>query len=201
MTTIPMPVADSYAIDEDTTLTVPAAGLLANDTDADGDTLTARLIGGPSHGRLTLDSNGSFSYLPDADFFGNDSFTYAADDGLGHSQATEVRITVADVSDVPLPVPGQVSSAEIAAVATAAAVSDAPVSPVVAPPAGEVVNETSQSFGSMEETAREENAESAEQVTESPQNGRSAPRGGKVDVNPGRPGRRRHDGDRSCRGW
>ena len=80
--------------------------MLANDTDADGDSLTARLIGGPSHGRLTLDSNGSFSYLPDADFFGNDSFTYAADDGLGRSQATEVRITVADVSDVPLPVPG-----------------------------------------------------------------------------------------------
>ena len=179
----PHAVADSYAIDEDTTLTVPAAGVLANDTDADADSLTARLIDGPSHGRLTLDSNGSFSYLPDDDFFGNDSFTYAADDGLRCSQATEVRITVADVSDVPLPVPGQVSSAEIAAVASAAAVSDAPVSPV-GPPAGDVTNETPQNSGFMEETASKENAESAESVTKSPQNGHSSAQGGKVAVNP-----------------
>src|SRR5207248_1125820 len=71
ITVIPVnhpPVAnnDSYATNEDTTLTVAAPGVLANDSDADGDPLTAVLVSGPSHGTLTLASDGSFSYMPAA---------------------------------------------------------------------------------------------------------------------------------------
>src|SRR6185437_4031464 len=77
----PVAVADSYSTNEDTTLTVAAAGVLSNDTDVDGDTLTAVKVTDPSHGVLTLNSNGSFTYVPAANYHGSDSFTYKANDG------------------------------------------------------------------------------------------------------------------------
>ena len=55
----PVAADDSYATDEDTPLTVAAPGVLANDTDVDGDTLTAVLVTGPAHGTLTLNADGS----------------------------------------------------------------------------------------------------------------------------------------------
>lgn len=51
---------DSYATAEDTPLMVAAPGMLANDTDVDGDPLTAILVSGPTHGSVTLNANGSF---------------------------------------------------------------------------------------------------------------------------------------------
>src|SRR5439155_25987135 len=85
------PVAgdDSYVVDPNATLVVDAAhGVLANDTDVDSTTLTAALVTAPSHGTLTLNVNGSFSYTPDADYHGIDSFVYIASDGLLPAQAT-----------------------------------------------------------------------------------------------------------------
>ena len=55
--------------------------MLANDTDVDGDALTAVLVTGPAHGTLTLNADGSFTYTPDANYNGADSFTYSANDG------------------------------------------------------------------------------------------------------------------------
>ena len=53
----PVGVADGYATNEDTALVIAAAaGVLGNDTDADGDALTAVLVQGPSHGSLTLNA-------------------------------------------------------------------------------------------------------------------------------------------------
>ena len=78
----PVAVDDDYSIDEDNTLDVAAWGVLDNDTDADDDTLTAELVSGPSNGMLTLNADGSFSYTPNANFNGEDSFTYMANDGL-----------------------------------------------------------------------------------------------------------------------
>ena len=74
------PVAgeDDYATDEDTPLRVDAPGVLGNDTDRNGDALTAALVSGPQHGQVTLESDGSFTYTPDADFNGSDSFRYRA---------------------------------------------------------------------------------------------------------------------------
>src|SRR5439155_894991 len=69
---------DTYTTPEDTQLTVSAPGVLANDTDADGDTLTAVLVSGPSHGTLTLNADGSLVYMPALNFNGTDTFTYKA---------------------------------------------------------------------------------------------------------------------------
>src|SRR5262249_29321736 len=77
----PTATADAYSTDEDTTLTVGAPGVLGNDADVDGDSLTAALVAGPTHGMLTLSSNGSFTYTPAANFNGTDSFTYKPNDG------------------------------------------------------------------------------------------------------------------------
>ena len=78
----PTAVADAYSTVEDTALTVDAAtGLLLNDSDADGDAITATLVSQPDHGLVVLNADGSFSYTPDAEFSGTDSFTYALSDG------------------------------------------------------------------------------------------------------------------------
>ena len=77
----PVAVNDSYATDEDTPLTVAAPGVLGNDTDVDSAILTAVLVTGPTHGTLTLNGDGSFTYTPAANFNGSDSFTYKANDG------------------------------------------------------------------------------------------------------------------------
>ncbi|WP_162276021.1 Ig-like domain-containing protein, partial [Roseimaritima ulvae] len=70
------------------------SGVLSNDVDNDGDTLTAVLVAGPSDGTLSLQPNGGFTYTPDAGFAGTDTFTYQADDGLAVSNTATVSITV-----------------------------------------------------------------------------------------------------------
>ena len=98
----PVAVADSYTVNEDATLTVDAAsGVLANDTDVEGDAKTAEVVTNPSHGTLTLNANGSFTYTPTANYFGPDSFTYRAKDANGQSQPITVTITVVGVNDAP----------------------------------------------------------------------------------------------------
>ena len=99
--TVPTAVDNAYATDEDTPLTVPAPGVLGNDTDIDLNTLTAVQVSGPSHGTLALAAAGSFVYTPAANFHGTDSFTYAANDGIGQSLAATVQITVNPVNDTP----------------------------------------------------------------------------------------------------
>src|SRR6185503_15625964 len=77
----PVAVNDGYATTEDTPLNVSAPGILANDTDADTNTLSAILVSGPTHGTLTLNADGSFTYTPATNYTGPDSFTYRASDG------------------------------------------------------------------------------------------------------------------------
>ena len=92
---------DSYTTDEDTTLVVSAMGVLANDSDADGDSLTANLVSGTSDGTLTLNPNGSLSYTPNADFNGTDSFSYQVNDGTIDSSVATAAITVTAINDAP----------------------------------------------------------------------------------------------------
>ena len=74
----PLAEDDYYETFADQTLTVDAVnGVLANDNDEDiTDIIYADLITGPSHGTLTLNADGSFEYIPDPGFFGEDSFVY-----------------------------------------------------------------------------------------------------------------------------
>ena len=68
--------------------------VLANDTSGSGNPLTAQLVSGPSNGQLTLNADGTFSYTPNANFWGTDSFTYSAADGTNVSAPATVTITV-----------------------------------------------------------------------------------------------------------
>jgi VCBS repeat-containing protein len=96
---------DAYSVDEDTVLNVAAAvGVLANDTDANGDVLTASRVSGPDHGSLQLNFDGSFTYTPEADFFGSDTFMYRAGDGEFETALTTVAITVNPINDAPVAV-------------------------------------------------------------------------------------------------
>jgi len=91
------PVAndDSYTTVSPQTLVVAAPGVLANDTDVDlGTTLTAAATSMPGNGTLTLNADGSFTYAPDAGFYGSDSFSYEANDGTSSSNMAVVSLTV-----------------------------------------------------------------------------------------------------------
>ncbi len=90
----PQAADDSYTTRENATLNVPAPGLLGNDSDIDGDTLTAVPDTGPLHGILTLNSDGSFTYAPAPNYSGQDSFTYQAYDGNDYSRLATVNITI-----------------------------------------------------------------------------------------------------------
>jgi VCBS repeat-containing protein len=99
----PVAAADSYGVGEDGQFFFAAAnGVLANDTDPDGNPLTATLVTGPANGTLTLNPNGSFSYTPNANYHGPDSFTYRAGDGSLSSEPVTVSINVAPVNDAPV---------------------------------------------------------------------------------------------------
>ena len=70
----------------------PGNGVLANDTDADGDALYTVLVRRPEHGTVTLLRDGTFTYVPGPSFTGVDSFVYKADDGLFTSGPATVTI-------------------------------------------------------------------------------------------------------------
>ncbi|WP_338016066.1 Ig-like domain-containing protein [Meridianimarinicoccus roseus] len=92
----PDAVDDSYSTGFETTLVVGAAsGLLANDTDPEGDTLLAPLFTGNTvNGIYEIQTDGSFTYTPNAGFTGTDTFTYEADDQNGGFDTATVTITV-----------------------------------------------------------------------------------------------------------
>lgn len=91
----PLAASDSYSTTEGMTLSVPAlAGVLANDSDVENDSLTAILASDPMSGTLSLQPDGSFVYTPTAGFSGTDSFTYQADDGQALSAPATVTLIV-----------------------------------------------------------------------------------------------------------
>ncbi|MHB8900072.1 MAG: cadherin-like domain-containing protein, partial [Thermoguttaceae bacterium] len=109
----PDAVDDAYALAEDGSLTVDRPeGLLANDSDADGDPLYAHLVQGPEHGTLTVGRYGSFTYTPEPNFSGTDRFTYTAGDLDAESQPATVLLAVAPVNDTPAAIGDAYSASE-----------------------------------------------------------------------------------------
>lgn len=101
----PTAVADDYSVDEDGSLTADGiapnpAGVLANDTGG----VEAVLVSDASSGTLSLAGDGTFTYTPNANFFGSDQFTYVANDGAGgpNSNVATVAITVNGLPDAPV---------------------------------------------------------------------------------------------------
>ena len=93
---------DNYNILENTSLNIDsAAGVLSNDSDADGDNLTVSNFDNNSTegGSVSVNNDGSFSYTPATDFTGIDSFNYTVDDGNGGTDTATVTVEVTADSD------------------------------------------------------------------------------------------------------
>jgi hypothetical protein len=101
----PIAVDDSYTTNEDYSLEIPAPGVLTNDSIVEGDVLSAFLVVPPEHGVLGLNLDGSFSYIPEANYNGLDGFLYEANDGFFDSNLASVQLTVTPINDAPLSQP------------------------------------------------------------------------------------------------
>lgn len=99
---LPRAANDAYQTYEDVVLNIAAPGVLTNDTDADGDALTASLVSGPTRGTLALNADGSFTYTPPLNYSGTATFTYEMSDGNGGTALAVVTITIAPVNDPPI---------------------------------------------------------------------------------------------------
>ena len=114
------PVAhnDVATIAEDGVLN--GTNLLSNDTDPDGNVLTINTIpaSGPTHGTLIINSNGTYSYTPDANYNGTDNFTYqVCDNGAPSLCSTAlVTISVTAVNDPPVAMNDLVTISEDASI-------------------------------------------------------------------------------------
>jgi VCBS repeat-containing protein len=94
---IPVANAATFDTDEDTTLTGTLTG-----SDADSSPITFSLGTQAAHGTVTVNADGTFSYVPNADYNGTDTFTFVANDGLSDSVPATVTITIHAVNDAPV---------------------------------------------------------------------------------------------------
>ena len=110
--TNPVAQDDSYNTNEDTELIIQEPGVLGNDYDPDDsqDNLTAVLDASSIHGTIQLHQNGSFTYHPDANYYGLDNFSYFAFDGQYISNITTVYLTILSQNDAPIAVNDSVST-------------------------------------------------------------------------------------------
>jgi hypothetical protein len=97
------PVAkdEAYSTQTGVTLTVAAPGVLANDTDADGDALAANLVDGSGNGSLSLSANGRFTFTSGGSFVGTRTFTYRVSDSVASSGVATVSIDVRPLTPPP----------------------------------------------------------------------------------------------------
>src|SRR5262249_22615466 len=77
---------------------IAAPGVVKNDTDIDGDSLSSRVVTGPAHGTLTLNLDGSFAYNPANGYTGPDSFTYQADSGQAVNNLSNIATVLINVT-------------------------------------------------------------------------------------------------------
>jgi Ca2+-binding RTX toxin-like protein len=92
---------DAYTLDEAATLSIDVlSGVLANDSDAENDALTAILVSDVSHGTLSLNSDGSFSYTHNGSNHFSDSFSYKTNDGTEDSNTVNVSFTIIPINSI-----------------------------------------------------------------------------------------------------
>lgn len=120
----PTAVPDTFFVLVDRPLTVNPPGVLSNDSDIDGDSLTAKKVSSPAHGVLTLAADGGFTYTPASEYTGLDAFSYRAFDGTDNSA---IRLVTLNVSAIPIPTP---TTAPPTAVPSAAPSAEATVAPL-----------------------------------------------------------------------
>ena len=108
----PFAAPDSYQGIEGSPLSVAASGVLVNDGDLEGDSLSAILVNDVINGTLNLNPDGSFLYTPGPGFFGTDAFSYRASDGELVSEPVLVTIEVAPVNDPPVAIDDSYSTQE-----------------------------------------------------------------------------------------
>ena len=111
--TAPVATADAYPTMQGQTLVVPASGVLANDRSPDGLPLAATLGSPPTHGTLTLNPDGSFSYTPAAGYSGSDSFTYQACDSGSPSLCSNVATVMLTVQPPACQAPTNVAVSQV----------------------------------------------------------------------------------------
>ena len=123
------PVANDkgYSATEDVPLTVAAPGVLANETDVDGDPLTAILVHAPAKGTLSLNADGGFTYTPGANVNGSDAFTYRVSDGTADSNTATVTLTIGAINDAPVAENDTATTPDETAVAIPVLVNDSDV--------------------------------------------------------------------------
>ncbi len=99
----PVAVDDTGTGDEDTSIT---GNVIGNDTDVDNDNVDLEVVSNttPAHGTLAIATNGDYTYTPDADFNGTDSFTYTVQDPDGAFDTATVTLTVGAINDDPVAV-------------------------------------------------------------------------------------------------
>ena len=102
---IPLTVSDTLTVNEAGTVTLKASGastLLDNDTDSEGDSLTAIGVTSPTNGTLTLNPNGTFSYVHDGSETTTDTFSYKSNDGTNDGNTVTITITINPINDAPI---------------------------------------------------------------------------------------------------
>jgi len=131
----PVAADDAYLAIAGSPLTIAAPGVLANDTDANSDALTAVLGVNVSNGTLALAADGSFTYTANAAFTGTDTFTYLADDANLQSAAATVTITVsAQATTTTTTTTSTTTTSTLGTTTTTAAVSPVGTLPVTGAP-------------------------------------------------------------------
>ena len=117
------PVAkdDAATTAEDTAATI---AVLANDSDADGGTLSVASVTMPAHGTATINGDGTVTYAPAPDYNGLDSFSYTVIDGQGGAATATVSVTITSVNDAPVAKDDAATTAEDTAATIAVLAND-----------------------------------------------------------------------------
>lgn len=94
----PVATDDSATVAEDHSITVDVAANDSRETEA----YQPELVAGPLHGTVQLTADGRYTYTPDPDYFGEDSFSYRLSEGVVQSNVATVTLTVTPVNDAPV---------------------------------------------------------------------------------------------------